>query len=95
MNKKTVLVGSLTLLSSLLAFHTFSKQEPLDTVQKCTSLLPSGYNFSMVIEAQIDTVSGKPTMSGDLHLTDGTEVRNPELSAEVEPFKQCVIQLMK
>ncbi|GAA0854084.1 hypothetical protein [Aliiglaciecola litoralis] len=95
MNKKAVYLGSVAVLSSLLAFHSFSKQESLNTVEKCSSLLPSGYNFSMTIEANIDTANGQASMSGDLHLTDGTQDRNPELSAKVEPFKQCVIRLMK
>ncbi len=30
-----------------------------------------------------------------LHITDGTEQKNPELSAQIEPFKQCVTKLIE
>ena len=51
MNKKAFFIGSATLLSSLLAFQSFSNPAPLNSVQKYASLLPSGYNFSMTINA--------------------------------------------
>ena len=89
MNKKAFFIGSATLLSSLLAFQSFSNPAPLN------SLLPSGDNFSMSINAKIDTTTDKPVVSGILDLTDGTEILSPELSAKVEPFKQCVVKLMK
>jgi hypothetical protein len=49
----------------------------------------------MTINAKIDTTADKPVVSGILDLTDGTEILPPELSAKVEPFKQCVVKLMK
>ena len=95
MNKKAFFIGSATLLSSLVAFQSFSNPTPLNSVQKCASLLPSGYNFSMTINAKIDTTTDKPVVSGILDLTDGTEILPPELSSKVEPFIQCVVKLMK
>lgn len=93
--KRFSFVTATLVIIALIAFQSVGKQSPLSTVKQCTSLLPSGYTFSMVIEAKIDTHGLEPVMSGQLHLTDGTEIKNAELGAQVEPFRQCVIQLMK
>ena len=95
MNKKVILVGLAAVISSFLAFQSVSTQDSLDTAEKCTSLLPSDYKFSMTIEADIDTANAQPSMTGELHLTDGTKAQNPDLSAKVAPFKQCVVRVMK
>lgn len=95
MNKKVIVIFSTTVIFSFFAFNSFSNQETYNTVEKCTSLLPNGYSFSMNIEAEISTVNGRPSMSGELHLSDGSEIRKPELNAKVEPFKQCVLRLLK
>ena len=95
MDKKVVLLGSVTILSSLFAFHSFSQQESLNTVEKCASLLPSGHNFSVTIEAKIDTDDGTPTMSGSMNISDGTQASNPEMVEKVAPFKDCVVKLLK
>lgn len=94
MNQFSVVAATLV-ITAFITFKSIGQQNSPSTVKQCTSLLPSGYTFSMVIEAKIDTHGVEPVMSGQLHLTDGTEVKNAELGAQVEPFRQCVIQLMK
>ena len=92
---KNKIGGIAVVVASLIAFQSYSKQDAYRTIEDCTALLPQGHQFSVNIEASIDTTSGLPQMSGAFNMSDGTQAENAELSAKIEPFKQCVLGLIK
>ncbi len=93
MNTKYLLICFSILV--LAAFSTLSFEKQYTTVESCVELLPEGYEFTLSIDATINTKSSKNTLTGELNITDGTTVKKPELGKQTESFKQCVLKLIK
>lgn len=88
-----VLVLSAAVITSSIA--TSQAIQPASTIESCASLLPEGHEFTLNIEGEINTKLSPREFNGNLGLSDGTTIENPELQKKVMPFIECVSPLLK
>ena len=81
----------------LLAFTSsaMSEEQVHKTMQSCAELLPDGYEFAIDIKMLIDTYTKERKVSGEIVISDDTQISNPVQKKKVEPFEACIIKLIK
>lgn len=62
------------------------------TLEQCATLLPTGKVYSFEIVGDIDATGETPTLSGEMSVSDGTEV---DRSEETAAFGQCLAALIR
>lgn len=69
-----------------------ASQEGPRTLEQCAALLPPGKVYSFEIIGSIDTNGSAPAMSGEMSVSDGTEI---DISGETAAFGQCVAAVLR
>lgn len=62
------------------------------SLEQCAALLPSGQVYSFEITGSIDATGDAPVLSGQMSVSDGTELDRSEETAE---FQQCLAALIR
>jgi hypothetical protein len=62
------------------------------TIEGCAALLPQGKTYTFEVTGSVDTTGSAPKLSGEISVSDGTEV---DQSAESAAFGQCIAKLIK
>jgi hypothetical protein len=62
------------------------------TIEQCAQLLPKGKVYTFEIKGRVDTTGTSPELSGEMSVSDGTEV---DRSEETAAFGQCMAGLIK
>ncbi|MGF1908637.1 hypothetical protein L4C38_04230 [Vibrio kasasachensis] len=93
MKPSYALVLSAVIITSGIA--TSQAIQPDNTIESCASLLPEGHEFTLNIEGEINTKLSPRMFNGNLGLSDGTNIEDPELQKSVMPFIECVSPLLK
>ncbi len=62
------------------------------TIEQCAGLLPQGKAYTFEVTGNIDTTGSAPKLSGEMSVSDGTEV---DRTAESAAFGQCIAKLIK
>lgn len=74
-----------------LSTATASQPGP-STIEGCAALLPKGKTYVFEISGSVDTTGDAPKLSGEIIVSDGTELDRTEESAA---FGQCIAKLIK
>ena len=69
-----------------------SAPEPTPTIKQCATLLPAGKSYTFSLVGSIDTTGGEPKLSGELNVSDNTNV---EKQYEGAAFAQCMGKLVR
>ncbi|TXK60483.1 hypothetical protein [Alkalisalibacterium limincola] len=69
-----------------------ASQESPRTLEQCAALLPAGKVYSFEIIGSIDATGSAPALSGEMSVSDGTEV---DRSEETAAFGQCVVGILR
>lgn len=69
-----------------------ASQDTPRTLQQCAELLPKGKVYSFEIIGSVDATGSTPTLSGEMSVSDGTEV---DRSAETAEFSQCLGSILR
>ena len=69
-----------------------ASQDKRGTFEQCASLLPRGKVYTFEVTGSVDTKGTKPRLSGEMTVSDGTNV---DRQAESAAFGQCIAKLMK
>ncbi len=67
-------------------------QSAPSTIEQCAALLPQGQTYTFEISGTVDNTGSAPTLSGEMSVTDGTEV---DRTAETADFSQCIAKLIR
>lgn len=62
------------------------------TIEGCSALLPQGKTYTFEIKGSIDTSGPAPRLSGEMSVSDGTEVDN---STDVAAFGECISKFIR
>jgi hypothetical protein len=62
------------------------------TIEQCAQLLPKGKVYAFEITGRVDATGPAPQLSGEMSVTDGTEVDRTE---ETAAFGQCMARLIR
>lgn len=71
---------------------TVVSQPAPTTIEGCSALLPQGKTYTFEIKGSIDTSGPAPRLSGEMSISDGTEVDN---SADVAGFGECISKFIR
>lgn len=94
--KKALSSGLLvTMISSIAYFALAETTQPATNLKDCIAMLPQGHVFNLELKGVIDTFEEQPEFKGEMNLSDGGFTDNPKLSAQLTPFRACVISLIK
>jgi hypothetical protein len=74
------------------ATTSFASQSPQSTFEQCAALLPKGKVYTFEITGSVDATGTAPRLSGEMSVSDGTEVDRSDESAA---FGQCVARLLR
>lgn len=69
-----------------------ASQDGPRTIEQCAALLPQGKVYSFEIIGSIDATGSTPTLSGEMSVSDGTEV---DRSEETAAFSQCLVTVLR
>lgn len=69
-----------------------ASQDGPRTIEQCAALLPQGKVYSFEISGTIDATGSTPTLTGEMSVSDGTEV---DRSQEVGAFSQCLVRVIR
>ncbi|TDK22996.1 hypothetical protein E2F46_12655 [Luteimonas aestuarii] len=91
---RTLLVTSIAAIAILAAAAATSvaSQPAPATFEQCAMLLPQGKIYTFEITGSVDTTAQAATLSGELSVSDGTQVDRSDESAA---FGQCVARLLR
>lgn len=84
----------LFVVASILVTGTAWATQPAEgprTLEQCAALLPSGQVYSFEITGSIDASGDAPVLSGQMSVSDGTEL---DRSEETAAFQQCLAALI-
>jgi len=90
-NSITISVVAAGLAVALLS-TALASQDKRTTLEQCASLLPRGKIYTFELTGSVDTKGAKPRLSGEMTVSDGTQV---DRQAESAAFGQCIAKLMK
>ena len=76
---------------AILSTATASQPAP-STIEGCAALLPQGKNYSFEVAGSVDTTGSAPKLSGEITVSDGTEV---DQTSESAAFAQCIAKLIR
>ncbi|MDZ3824502.1 MAG: hypothetical protein U0S76_12935 [Pseudoxanthomonas sp.] len=62
------------------------------TLEQCAALLPAGQVYSFEITGRVDATGEAPVLSGQMSVSDGTEL---DRSEETAAFQQCLAALIR
>jgi hypothetical protein len=62
------------------------------TIEQCAGLLPQGKNYKFEVTGSVDTTGSAPKLSGEMSVSDGTQV---DRTAESAAFGECIARLIK
>lgn len=91
---RTLVVTSIAVIGIAAAAATasFASQSPQSTLEQCAALLPEGKIYTFEITGSVDATGPAPRLSGEMSISDGTEVDRTHESAA---FGQCVARLLR
>lgn len=91
---RTLAVTSIAVIGIVVATATTSlaSQASQATFEQCAALLPQGRVYTFEIAGSVDATGPAPVLSGEMSVSDGTEVDRSEESAA---FGQCVARLLR
>ncbi|AKC86377.1 hypothetical protein [Pseudoxanthomonas suwonensis] len=69
-----------------------ASQSAPSTFEQCAVLLPQGKVYTFEITGSVDATGAAPKLSGEMSVSDGTEVDRTDESAA---FGQCVAKLLR
>ena len=90
------IVSVLLLGSALCVFAVgstaVSAPEATPTIKQCASLLPKGKSYTFSLVGSIDTSGAEPKLSGELNVSDNTNI---DKQYEGAAFAQCMAKLVR
>lgn len=91
---RTLVVTSIAVIAivAAAATTTFASQAPQSTFEQCAALLPPGKVYTFEITGSVDATGPAPRLSGEMSVSDGTDVDRSDESAA---FGQCVAGLLR
>lgn len=69
-----------------------ASQDAPRTMEQCATLLPQGKLYTLEIIGSLDVTGAAPQFSGEMTVSDGTEV---DRSEETAAFGQCVVAFLR
>jgi hypothetical protein len=92
MKKLVALSTAAAVLTTAIVSAAVASQNTRATLQQCASLLPAGKVYTFEVSGNVDTTGKAPKLSGEMSVSDGTQV---DRSHENAAFGQCVAKLLK
>lgn len=69
-----------------------ASQPGASTIEQCAGLLPHGKTYTFEVSGSVDTTGSAPELSGEMSVSDGTQV---DRTAESAAFGECIAKLIK
>ncbi len=69
-----------------------ASQSGPSTIERCAALLPQGKNYTFELTGSVDTTGSAPKLSGQMSVSDGTQV---DRTTESAAFGMCIAKLIR
>lgn len=92
MRNMIVTLAAATCIVVATATAALASQPVPATIEQCARLLPQGKVYTFEIKGEVDATGSAPQLSGEMSVSDGTDV---DRSEETAAFGQCMGKLIR